>query len=269
VAELKEVKNLTLNNVKELRGNDIYFFEILEDKLLINDNYEGVLIFDSEFNLLKKIKLLNDLMIESSIKKENKILLICPENGKIIYINLTNYQYKIISLSGFEDWTFSSLFDWEENIIILSDYNGNFVKLDLESSKIIIVDKYCSIQKIYQKLEGKGARKIFALEKKAILENDSNNLELIDYADSIICLAKLPKEQFHDFEITSKYIAEIGEYGTLIMNFENGNRQQYFPQKEYYFLRGKFMGIRQENFFFLLSGNKSDECRTLIEQYLL
>lgn len=157
---------MTLNNVKELRENDIYFFEILEDKLLINDNYKGVLVFDSKLNLLKNIELLDDLVIEFSIKNENKILLICPENGKIIYINLTDYQYKIISLDGFEDWIFSSLFDWKENIVILSDYNGNFVKLDLESTKIVTADKCCYIQEIYQKLNGFRVRKIFALEKK-------------------------------------------------------------------------------------------------------
>lgn len=51
------VKTLELNN------NDVYFIETLEDSIIINDNYSGVIIFDKGLNFVKKIRLIDDLMI--------------------------------------------------------------------------------------------------------------------------------------------------------------------------------------------------------------
>ena len=44
---------------KIIRDNDTYFLEILENKIIINDNYHGILIFDLEMNFKKAINLLS------------------------------------------------------------------------------------------------------------------------------------------------------------------------------------------------------------------
>ncbi len=271
--QIKRGENMAKKDAKEFPQNDIYFLEILGDKLLVNDNYEGVLIFDSEFVLLKKMKISDNLAIAFSIKKGNEILLICPENRKIIYIDTRDYQHKIISLEQFEDWVFSSLFDWKGNIITLSDYKGNLAKLDLEKAKLFKLGEYSHIKttvsNAYQKLNGFRTNKIFPLEEKAIVEDSIDGLELIDYEDNIVPLIRLRKEEFYDFELSCKHIAEIGEYKAVTINFENEKFQQYYPQEKYYFLRGKMMVTKQENFLFLLSAKKSDEKKSLIEKYSL
>ena len=95
----------------EVQENDVYFLEIVNNKILINDNYEGIIVFDDHFNVLKKIYFFNDFIIDLSIKNGNEILFICSDINKIIYLNLLNYQTKIISLKGFESYIFSSLFE--------------------------------------------------------------------------------------------------------------------------------------------------------------
>ena len=35
-------------------NNDIYFIETVQDKIIINDNYEGVIILDSHLDIIKK-----------------------------------------------------------------------------------------------------------------------------------------------------------------------------------------------------------------------
>ena len=49
-----------MESSKDFTNNDIYFMEVVSDKIIINDNYDGVLILDSELNIIKRIKLLDD-----------------------------------------------------------------------------------------------------------------------------------------------------------------------------------------------------------------
>lgn len=72
---------------KEWEENDIYFMEVLEDKLIINDNYNGISVYDSSPNLIKTIEFMDGFLIESSVKKGNEIMLICPENGSLVYLS--------------------------------------------------------------------------------------------------------------------------------------------------------------------------------------
>jgi len=73
--------------------NDMYFFRIVDKTIIINDNYSGVLILNENFAILKTLKLLEGIVIYSSyVNSINKeILLYCPDNEAIVYINLKNY----------------------------------------------------------------------------------------------------------------------------------------------------------------------------------
>lgn len=92
--------------VKKLEGNDVYFLEVIGDKILVNYNYSGILVFDRELCLLETIEIMDDFIIESSVKRGQEILFICPENKSFVYFNLVGYHYKIISMVGWEDWIF-------------------------------------------------------------------------------------------------------------------------------------------------------------------
>ena len=75
--------------------NDMYFFRIVDKTIIINDNYSGVFILNENFAILKTLKLLEGIVIYSSyVNSINKeILLYCPDNEAIVYINLENYMY--------------------------------------------------------------------------------------------------------------------------------------------------------------------------------
>lgn len=82
-------------------------------------------------------------------------------------------QNKIIPLSGFENWIFSPLYIWNQNAVVLSDYKGNVVRVDLENCRIHIPDKqdvmYRSIKADNEKWKGYQIHKIYREKKKAIL----------------------------------------------------------------------------------------------------
>ena len=227
---------------KELEGNDIYFIEVLGDRVLVNDNYSGLLVYDSGLNLVESIKIMDDFLIESSVKKENEILLICPENECLVYLNIIGCQYKIISLDGWEEWIFSPLYEWQEDGIILSDYNGRLARVDLGQGEI---------------------------NGRAVVENGDGDLELFDCADSLSSVIVLPNGDFHDFEMQGASLTEIGEDCVLEINLETNECQEYIPKNGYCFLRGKYMAAGQQAFLFLLSGDKADSQRAIIERHFV
>jgi len=254
---------------KELKGNDIYFLEIIGEKILVNDNYSGVLVYDRELNLLQTIKFMDGFLIEFSVKKQNEILFICPENGSLVYLSLTDYQHKMISLDGWEEWIFSPLFEWQEDHIILSDYKGRLAMVDLGQENIseMAPSGKESILKQQQKLSGFSVEKMFQEERKAVVENKDGDLEVVDYADGLCSLISLPKGDFYDYEMQGVSVTEISEDCILETNLENNECQEYLPEDGYCFLRGKYMMAGQQAFLFLLSTDKADAQRTMIERH--
>ena len=47
---------------KIIEGKDIYFMDIVQEKIIVNDKYEGILVFDTNLNLLKEIKIYLKIM---------------------------------------------------------------------------------------------------------------------------------------------------------------------------------------------------------------
>lgn len=257
--------------VKKLEGNDVYFLEVIGDKILVNDNYSGILVFDRELCLLETIEIMDDFIIESSVKRGQEILFICPENKSFVYFNLVGYHYKIIPMVGWEDWIFSPLFQWEGDKVLLSDYKGRLVQLDLEREEIceVIPSGKEGILQQRQKLNDFVVEKMFAEDRRAVVESEDGDLELIDYTEEICSIICLPKGDFHDFELQGASVTEIGEEFVLETNLETKECQEYAPEEGYYYLRGKYMAAGQQTFLFLLSSDMADDGMARIERHLL
>lgn len=264
---------MIISNVKKWNGNDIYFMETLNSRLLINDNYEGVLILDNKLELLKKIKIYKGLIIERAIKNNNEILLICSENEKIIYINSLSYKYKIIQLKKFGNINFSDFYEWDEKKVFLLDYKGNLFHLDLIKFQLQVVNNEnkmeLSIQKMAAQIGKFYIQKVFLSEKKVIIQKESNVLELLDYINEMNPIIEFPKVHYYDFEMCDNFLAAISEKQVFIVNVISRKYQYYFSEEGYRFLRGKFMLEKNKIFFILLSGNKRDIYETTIKKYVV
>ena len=60
-----------MNSIKIL-NNDVYFLEILEDILIINDNYSGLICYNNNLEQISKLESPEDLLIYSSFKNGKK-----------------------------------------------------------------------------------------------------------------------------------------------------------------------------------------------------
>lgn len=90
---------------------------------------------------------------------------------------------------------------------------------------------------------------------------------MIDYKDEIQFIIEFPRKKIHDYELMNNIIAAIGENETWLIDIQTKRKWKYYPQKEYSFLRGKFMIKKNNVLFYLLSGNKMDECKVIIEKH--
>lgn len=245
--------------------NDIYFLDIIGNKIVVNDNYVGVIILDAKLNVIKRIKIMDDLVIYTSYHKPNELLLFCPENGCLIHINLKEFTYKKIDLKEFKDLIFSSLYIWNENNLILSTYQGTFFKIDIQNQHIYKMSNYSEeLYKIYVKLKDYKIIKIFPDIGKAVVEVNSKEIGIIDYINEKLENLEISKDDFHDIEIKGKSILLLSEKKADIRNSDS--IQYYYPEESYICIRGKIMVEEKCRYIFILCGNKSDETDTRIEK---
>lgn len=237
------------------------FMEILDDIIIINDNYYGIIFLNSNLEQINKVKLFDDFIIYSSFKHNKELLLFCPDNNCLIYLNL--YKKAIIPLENFQNFIFCPLYFWYKDNVILTDYRGHFVNVDLVGRRLNLIDKnnkVCQdIKREMKKIEDFQFYKIYEKQKRAIAISDNSKVKLIDYNQSVKVINEFDKEEYHDFEWVGEYIVKISDDKVKI--FCNNKDIIYSFPKQSIFLKGRIMELDRKKFFFLLyvpKGNLSE-----------
>jgi len=263
--------NEPIMEVMELMNNDVYFMEIVDDLVVINDNYHGLLIFEHNFAKIFQVELFEKLMIYSAFKHGKEILLFCPDNKCLVYVNIELRQKKVISLGKFEDDIFSTLYNWNDTNLMLSDYAGNIVKVDLDNAVLLNANPgdltYQKLNEDIVKLKPFKICKVCGYENKAFINVADSKIRLIDYKKDIKMLSEFQREEFYDFDFAGNHMVKISENKAEVL-FKN-NCKIYRPSKQFHFLRGKIIIINQMNYLFLLSGDKTDINHIKIEKIKL
>jgi hypothetical protein len=123
-----------VKKIKEIiqSENDIYFLEVISSKIVINNNYKGIIILSQDLEILKEVDIFDDIMIYSGYINEisEELLLFCPENECLVYVNINTYEWKVINICGnLNNIVFSPVYMWDINELILSTYNGDFYSI--------------------------------------------------------------------------------------------------------------------------------------------
>lgn len=268
---------------KKFTDNDIYFMEFVSDRLVINDNYNGIFILDHELNMIKELKLFNDMSIYMSFIKDKEIVLYCAENQCLVHINIDTYVYHILPLSKeFDDIAFMPVYEWADNDLILLSDNGNtMTHVDLLDHTVNIMqensEKYqFKIYDNWKKLSGKTIYKVYTDECNAVVESN-NKIVLYNYKKDEESILMIDPPHFdnndsssiyryHDIEVKNSVIAEISERNVLILY----QKEQIIlgpESKDDFFIRGKLFRIAGNDYLFLLQGSNSDPLRSVIEKY--
>ncbi|AGX44607.1 hypothetical protein [Clostridium saccharobutylicum] len=251
--------------IKEFIKNDIYFMEVLSDKIIINDNYNGILVFDKNLELIKKLEIFEDITIYYSFVNNigGEILLFCPNNECIVYINIETYEYEVIYLkNGLENLIFSNLYEWNDNGLILSTYNGEFYSVCIDEKLIQKID-YKEVERLYPKLNrfyrestNQKIIKVLPDEYTAIVEAEKNNINAINYEKETKQTLNNVSFNFIDIEFREgifilfdeNRIEVIEVHGKEVLNLED----------DYIFLKAKFVNKMDGIYLLILSSSNSN-----------
>ena len=122
---------LTMNE-KTICG-DIYFLQVVGDKIVLNDDYEGLCILDSNLQAIKKIKINQDIVIYNSVVvSEKEVLLNCIENGIMFIVNIETDEIKKIHFPDMlKNEILLKMTKKEENAVILKTYKNHFYRMNM------------------------------------------------------------------------------------------------------------------------------------------
>lgn len=259
-----------MQSEKKFVNNDIYFIEVVQDKIIMNDNYDGINILNNELKIIKNLHLFDDIVIDSSYVKDNEIILYCYENSCFVYLNVDTYVYKVIPLSAeFSDLSFLSLYEWKDNeLILLADAGSVLVRINMLSyivQKEYVEKKTFPIKSAWEKLSKFIVHKVYPDRKIAIVEMN-NVLKIINYMDDTGLILNIKNIDFYDIEVMENFAALINEFEVFVWHGNQNVKLVPLP-KGYRFLRCKFTCAYERKYLLLLLCNNADSSICKLQKY--
>lgn len=215
---------------KELCG-DAYSIEVLNDKVVINNDYDGVIILDEKLNLIKKIDIEQDMCIYNDIVVDNeRILYNCIENEKIFILNTTTAEVKECDLPKcLVDDVLKEKVSLDNDDIILGTYNGKRYVLDTKQMRL----------------------ELYNTNDKTVANVDENGFEMPE--DCIEHINFAGADMFL-FENKLEIVAD--------------KKECIMPDNDYYFVRVKVVDKgREKNIYVLESTFDSEKFKVLLFEF--
>ncbi|WP_312752928.1 hypothetical protein [Rummeliibacillus suwonensis] len=254
------------------RDNDVYFIEVLFDKIIINDNYDGILILDTNLNLIKRINIFKGIIVYSLFIKNEEVLLYCPDNECIVHIDVSTYEYSIIYLkNGQENLIFSTLYEWNENGVVLTTHNDDFYSVYIRAKTIQKINHkelerlYPKVYELYQKLNNFKVVKVFSDEYEAIIVDEEHNFSMLNNKEQFKHVLKNLPSDFHDIEFRNGAFAVVNENSIEV--FTSNDKALFFPNKNCIFLKARFFVKNGGIGLLALSSSQSDVSYSKIDMF--
>lgn len=218
---------------KIIRENDTYFLEILENRIIINDNYHGILIFDFGMNFIKAINIFEDIVVyDSYVISNEELILFCPENEKLVYVNCETSTSKVIDideeLSHIVDLR---LFSMKDNTCIFVSAQNKYIELNLQNKTLKEV-----------------SNTTFKSNKENII-----NKAIEDKIGEIID----KDEDYIDIDVKEKLF--VISYEEEIVFYNGEVIKEILPEEEFIFRKAKIRRCGDKNKLIILSNNIEDE----------
>lgn len=121
---------------KKIEDNDVYYFRIYKDFIIINNNYEGVIFFNHELQIVNNIYIINDLHIYCDCFVDNKLILYCSENNCLACINIKDFSVNIIKIPIYYDIVSIKPYNDVESIIFRTVMGEEYI-MNINNKNII------------------------------------------------------------------------------------------------------------------------------------
>lgn len=265
---------------KELNqsNNDMYVMEVVSDRIIVNNNYKGVLILDNNLNLIKKINLFKDIIVYKSYinRASMEMLLFCEENQCMVYINLINYNHKIISLKNeLEDIMFSNIYQWNSSGVVLSTYDNEFYEICIHNREVKklnhsqVKENYSELHRFYKTIvngETMFGDVVGEFKDGYIVREEDEKVYINTQNKDEYVFEKNISNTF-DIQFIEGVAAIVSE--DFIEIVKGNYKERISINKDNMFLRVRFLKKLNETYIISLSSNKSNIRKSKIEMYKL
>lgn len=220
---MKPIKSL----YSQYNQNDIYMLERIGPYSIINDNHQGLIVLDSSWNEVKRIKVDENLFYPEAryIDYVNNRMLFKLE-AFLCLVDIESSGVKLIELpDDLQDIYFSNLHCFCKDHIMI-DTSKNVVSLDLIDFKITelelaSVDKYP-----FNEYQNRYNGIVMYFRKNKLICHDSGNIIIVD-STSVIEIPDVVSIKYYQLMATNSYLLAIGEKQLQLVSLENASESKF------------------------------------------
>lgn len=261
---IKKIDELIILN------NDIYILTNFKDYIIINDNYQGLILLNHTLRTIEKIFIFEGIHIYHLYQKYNgnSVLVYSPENKEIILVDIDTKEHTVIKTHTNE--VFSPNYYWNDNTLLMITFNSDFYQLCFEFyilKQVIAkeVEKTCSsFFNFWNASREYHVLKVYSEQQSFIVKNNNKSISFLNYAQQKYVIAKNFSDGWHDVEYSNNIFLFIHEKKIEIIN--NQDKITLKPHPDYIFLRARFLSNNQ---IVVLSSKPSNSRECLLETYSL
>jgi hypothetical protein len=255
--------------VRDFFDNDIYLLEVVSDKVVINDNYTGLIVLDSALKTVRRHHIMDEIVFEDSFTWGDGMLLHCIENDCFVYLDMAKASYKMIPLlPELHETPFLAAFAQEGDQVFLLTESGTVgVMVDVAKGTVSLTrcasedEAFATACDAWEAFRKSSLHKVYP-ERHLVLADSEDGFEVICYTDGTRKAFMVQRAPFHDLEAFGDYLAQVDEWG-IVLTDGNGCLRLAPEPDGYYFCWGRFLPVDGGMAFFTLASNNANckECR--------
>lgn len=206
--------------------NDIYMLERIGPYSIINDNHQGLIVLDSSWNEVKRIKVDENLFYPEAryIDYVNNRMLFKLE-AFLCLVDIESSGVKLIELpDDLQDIYFSNLHCFCKDHIMI-DTSKNVVSLDLIDFKITVLELASVDEYPFNEYRNRYNGIVTYFRNNKLICHDSGNIIIID-GTSVIEIPDVVSIKYYRLIASNTYLLAIGENQLQLINLENASESK-------------------------------------------
>ena len=216
--------------IKSIRSmynqNDIYMLERIGPYSIINDNHQGLIVLDSSWNEVKRIKVDENLFVpEASYVDYINNRMLFKLEAFLCLVDIESSGVKLIELpDDLQDIYFSDLHCFCKDHIMI-DTSKNVVSLDLIDFKITELELASVDEYPFNEYRNRYNGIVTYFRNNKLICHDSENIIIVD-GTSVIEIPDVVSIKYYQLIASNTYLLAIGENQLQLINLENASESK-------------------------------------------
>ncbi|KKB75167.1 MULTISPECIES: hypothetical protein [Bacillus] len=223
---------------------DVYFMEVFPGKIVINDDYEGIMVLDDRLNVIEKIGL-EDIVVDASFKNAltEELAVFFHDDKRLFYFDLKSMAHKVCDIEG-DLPVLSKYHVWGSDEIVFVTYDGEFYRYGTRDNafhrieQAYVKEKYDSFYAFWEETKDLPVVRYDAEKSEIIVNTRNNRYYVYQSGRDKIFLTSAYKP--HDVDFSGNAALFIQE--NIIELADQTERITIAPGGRMAFLRGGFLG---------------------------